>query len=132
MNCATFIDMKQLLASYNDKIASVVLQNAALNISYTSSQKRRFFLSFLVRLRKRYVRRFGVVKFCIFVNETRDESKKEQTALILRFVDKDDFIRERFFGFVHVKDTTSLTLRDGIFKALSSSVSYSKYLRSKI
>lgn len=132
MNCATFIDMKQLLASYNDKIASVVLQNAALNISYTSSQKRRFFLSFLVRLRKRYVRRFGVVKFCIFVNETRDESKKEQTALILRFVDKDDFIRERFFGLVHVKDITSLTLRDGIFKALSSSVSYSKYLRSKI
>ena len=38
-------------------------------------------------------------------------------ALILRFVDKDGFIHERFFGLVHVKDTT--TLRDGILNVLS-------------
>ena len=61
----------------------------------------------------------GVAKFCIFVDEAHDESKKEQMTLILRFVDKDGFIHERFFGLVHVKDTTSLTLRDGILNILS-------------
>ena len=61
----------------------------------------------------------GVAKFCNLVDEAHDESKKEQMALILRFVDKDDFIHERFFGLVHVKDTTSLTLRDGILNILS-------------
>ena len=45
----------------------------------------------------------GVAIFCILVDEAHDESKKEQMALILRFVDKDGFIRERFFGLVHVK-----------------------------
>ena len=40
-------------------------------------------------------------------------------TLILRFVDKDGFIHERIFGSVHVKDTASLTLKDGILNVLS-------------
>jgi len=35
----------------------------------------------------------------------------EQMTIILRFVDKYDFIRERFFHIVHVKDTIALTLK---------------------
>jgi hypothetical protein len=37
----------------------------------------------------------------------------------LRFVDKDGFIRERFFHIVHVKDTTALTLKKKICDVLS-------------
>ncbi|XP_062075657.1 uncharacterized protein LOC133779756 [Humulus lupulus] len=40
-------------------------------------------------------------------------------ALVLRFVDKEGFIRERFFCVVHVRDTMTLTLKEGIFFALS-------------
>ena len=61
----------------------------------------------------------GVAKFCILVDEAHDESKKEQMTLILRFVDKDGYIHERFFGLLYVKDTTSLTLRGGILNVLS-------------
>ncbi|XP_062118991.1 uncharacterized protein LOC133832697 [Humulus lupulus] len=32
--------------------------------------------------------------------------------LVLRFVDKEGFIRERFFGVVHVRDTTTLALKE--------------------
>ena len=32
-------------------------------------------------------------------------------AIVLRFVDKDGFVRECFFGVVHVPDTTTLTLK---------------------
>ena len=35
-------------------------------------------------------------------------------TIILRFVDKEDFIKERFFHVVHVKDTTALTLKNEI------------------
>ena len=52
------------------------------------------------------------MKIYIIVDEASDESKKEQMTLVLRFVDKDDFIRERFFDLAHVKDTSALTLRD--------------------
>ncbi|XP_059458276.1 uncharacterized protein LOC132187858 [Corylus avellana] len=40
-------------------------------------------------------------------------------AIILRFVDKDGFIRERFFHIVHVKDTSASTLKKEICVVLS-------------
>ena len=53
------------------------------------------------------------------VDEARDESKNEQMAIVLRFVDKDGFVRERFFGLVHVSNTASLTLKNEIYAVLS-------------
>ena len=44
----------------------------------------------------------GDAKFCILVNEARDESMKEQMAVVLRYVDTNGFVRERFYGIVHV------------------------------
>jgi len=40
-------------------------------------------------------------------------------AIVLRFVDKDGFIQERFFDIVHVKDTSALTLKNKISDVLS-------------
>ena len=40
-------------------------------------------------------------------------------AIVLRFVDKDGFVRECFFGVVHVPDTKTLTLKDEIYSILS-------------
>jgi hypothetical protein len=34
----------------------------------------------------------GNSKFCILVDEARDESMKVQMAIVLRFVDKDGFV----------------------------------------
>lgn len=55
----------------------------------------------------------------MIVDEARDESMKEQIAIVLRFVDKDGILRERFFGVVHVPDTTSRTLKNEIYCILS-------------
>ncbi|XP_058742040.1 uncharacterized protein LOC131614483 [Vicia villosa] len=52
-------------------------------------------------------------------DEARDESKKEQLALVLRFVDKVGLIQDSFFDAAHVKDTTSLTLKEAICDILS-------------
>ena len=40
-------------------------------------------------------------------------------AIILRFVDKDGLLKERFFHIVHVRDTTALTLKKEICAVLS-------------
>ncbi|CAM8917227.1 unnamed protein product [Rhodiola kirilowii] len=40
-------------------------------------------------------------------------------TLVLRFVDRDGCIQECFFGLLHVQDTTSLTLKNGVFSMLS-------------
>ena len=39
----------------------------------------------------------GDASFCILVDEAQDESKREQMAIVLRFVNKDGFLVERFF-----------------------------------
>jgi hypothetical protein len=53
------------------------------------------------------------------IDETRDESKMEQMTIILRFIDKYSFIRDRFFDIVHVEDTTDLTLKNEIYNFIS-------------
>ena len=39
--------------------------------------------------------------------------------LVLRFVDKNDFVQDRFFYIVHVKDSTTLTLKNELCVVLS-------------
>ena len=58
-------------------------------------------------------------KFCIIVDEARDQSKKEQMSIVSRFIDKNSYVQERFFGLVHVKDTIASTLKEAIFSVLS-------------
>ena len=45
----------------------------------------------------------GNSKFCIIIDKARDESKREQMAIVLRYVDNAGFIWECFFDLVHVK-----------------------------
>ncbi|XP_058753009.1 uncharacterized protein LOC131626167 [Vicia villosa] len=119
-NQGNFFELLKLLASYNDEIAKVVLENAPQNCKYTSHQIQKELLKILSSRVKKHIREeIGDSKFCIVVDEARDESKKEQMALVLRFVDKVGLIQEIFFDVAHVKDATSLTLKEAICDILS-------------
>ncbi|XP_029151619.1 uncharacterized protein [Arachis hypogaea] len=112
--------MIKLIASYNDEVARTVLENAPYNAKYTSHQIQKEILHILSnKVRKHICEEIGDSKFCIVVDEARDESKREQMALVLRFVDIHGFIQERFLDLVHVKDTTSLTLKQELCGILS-------------
>ncbi|XP_025682376.1 uncharacterized protein [Arachis hypogaea] len=112
--------MIKLIASYNDEVARTVLENAPYNAKYTSHQIQKEILHILSnKVRKHICEEIGDSKFCIVVDEARDESKREQMALVLRFVDIHGFIQERFLDLVHVKDTTSLTLKQELCGLLS-------------
>ncbi|KAL5798134.1 hypothetical protein ACOSQ2_002954 [Xanthoceras sorbifolium] len=65
-------------------------------------------------VRDKIIEKIGDVKFCILINESVDESNKEQMAIILRYVDIDGFVRERFFKIVGVDDTNASTLKRDI------------------
>ena len=49
----------------------------------------------------------------------RNESRRKQMTTVLRFVDKKDFIHERFVDLIHVKETTLLALKAEIRDFLS-------------
>ena len=119
-NRGNFIELVKFTSTFNDKLANVVLENASWNAKYTSPTIQKEILHVLASNVWNAIREeIGDAKFCILVDEARDESKREQMATILRFVDKNGFIKERFFHVVHVRDTTALTLKNAICAVLS-------------
>ncbi|KAL1359585.1 hypothetical protein AAHE18_04G117300 [Arachis hypogaea] len=106
--------------SYNKEVDAVVLDNAPQNAIYTSPSIQKEILHVFARKVQNEIRNeIGNAKFCLIVDEARDESRREQMALVVRFVDKHGFVKERLIDVVHVKDTTSATLKQEICSALS-------------
>nr|XP_016447137.1 PREDICTED: zinc finger MYM-type protein 1-like [Nicotiana tabacum] len=56
--------------------------------------------------------------FGILVDESKHISHKEQVALVLRYVDKNGEVVERFVGLVHVSDTSASSLKEAIYSLL--------------
>ncbi|KAM3266696.1 hypothetical protein P3L10_003691 [Capsicum annuum] len=54
----------------------------------------------------------------ILVDESKDVSHKEQMGLVLRYVNKEGKLIERFLGLVHVKDTSAKSLKEAIYSLL--------------
>ncbi|XP_023750053.1 uncharacterized protein LOC111898360 [Lactuca sativa] len=114
-----FLQLLKLLASYNDEVANVILEKAPYNSKYTSGEIQKEILNIIANKVRKHIRsEVGDSYFCVMVDESRDESKKEQMAIVLRFVDAEGIIRERFLDLVHVRDTLSLTLKTNMWRQL--------------
>ncbi|XLR23879.1 hypothetical protein S83_051779, partial [Arachis hypogaea] len=103
-NRGNFLEMLKFLGSYNKRVKKNVLKNAPrkmLKILYILA----------TNVRNSIREEIGDAKFCIIVDEVRDESKNEQMTIVLRFVTLDGFVKERFFDLVHITDTCATTLK---------------------
>jgi hypothetical protein len=119
-NQGNFCEMVKLLASYNEEVNAVVLDNAPQNAKYISPQIQKEILDVMASKVQSAIRsEIGDSKFCLIVDESRDESKREQMAVVVRFVDKEGFVQERFLDLVHVHDTLSSTLHKELRSVLS-------------
>jgi hypothetical protein len=84
-----------LCQTKNKQIAEVIAK-APKNVSYTLPMIQKEILQiFSTQVNEAIRKEVSNAKFCIIVDEARDESMNEQMALVLRFVDKDGFVRER-------------------------------------
>nr|KAJ0226357.1 hypothetical protein LSAT_V11C100018560 [Lactuca sativa] len=111
-NRGNFLKLLKLLASYNDEVANIILEKAPYNSKYTSADIQKEILSIIANKVRKHIRsEVGDSYFCVMVDESRDESKKE-------FVDVEGIIRERFLDLVHVRDTLSLTLKTNMWRQL--------------
>ena len=120
-NHGNFLEMIKLCTTLNEGIAKICLDNAPKNAKYTSPTIQKELLTiFANQVRKKIREEVGDAKFSILVDEALDESNREQMAIILRFVDRDGFIRERFFQVVGVDETSALTLKNAISKVLTT------------
>ncbi|KAJ1276093.1 hypothetical protein BS78_05G187800 [Paspalum vaginatum] len=62
----------------------------------------------------------GGRKFSVLIDESRDVSIKEQMAMILRFVNDEGKVLERFVGLQHVEKCTAAALKEALVGMLSS------------
>ncbi|XP_020967647.1 zinc finger protein 862-like [Arachis ipaensis] len=119
-NRGNFLKILKFLGSYNERVKKNVLENAPKNAKYISNDVQKEILHILAtKVRNSIREEIGDAKFCIIVDETRDESKKEQMSIVLRFVTLDSFVKERFFDLVHVIDTCATTLKKELISVLS-------------
>ncbi|XP_030923045.1 zinc finger MYM-type protein 1-like [Quercus lobata] len=101
-------------------IIAEIIEKAPKNATYTSPRIQKEILHvFIAKVKKAIREEIGDAKFCIMVDEARDESMKEQMTMVFRYVDTKGFVKERFFGLIHVVDTAALTLKRGIYSLLS-------------
>nr|GEV00001.1 hypothetical protein [Tanacetum cinerariifolium] len=119
LNRGNLLELVDLIALYNKDVARVVL-NAPKNAKYTSPDVQKGILQmYAMKVQESIRDEIGNTKFCLIVDESQDESKKEQMDICVRFVDRKGYIKERFLDLVHVKDTNVLTLKNEILSSLS-------------
>ncbi|KAC9910475.1 hypothetical protein E3N88_45093 [Mikania micrantha] len=110
-----FIEFLKLMGEINEEIGNVILNNAPGNSQMTApSIQKEICNCFAEEVLKKIFEELGDDVFSILVDESRDISKKEQMAVVLRFVDKLGFVKERFIGLVHVMETTTISLKSAI------------------
>ncbi|GKA78864.1 zinc finger MYM-type protein 1-like protein, partial [Tanacetum coccineum] len=106
------LEVYHFLRDHNEAIRAVTLENAPKNCTLTSPQIQKDVVDcFAKEIVKSICLEIGVDVFSLLVDESSDVSKKEQMAIVLRYVDKYGLVKERFVGIVQVKDTSSLTLK---------------------
>ncbi|XP_057440073.1 uncharacterized protein LOC130731930, partial [Lotus japonicus] len=110
-----FLELLKFLAMHNDLIKNVVLDNAPENHQLIAPTIQKDIAHAAAsETTNAIIADIGNEFFAILVDEARDISTKEQKAIALLYVNKTGSIVERFLGIVHVKDTTSSSLKSAI------------------
>ncbi|XP_073119737.1 uncharacterized protein [Henckelia pumila] len=119
-NRGNFLELVNFQAELCKEIGDIVLSKAAKNAKYIAPSIQQEILKIIADLVRSKIRdEIEDAKFCILVDEATDESHKTQMALVLRYVDVDGVVRERFMEVVVVDDTNSITLKTQICNILS-------------
>ncbi|KAL4586505.1 hypothetical protein LXL04_011141 [Taraxacum kok-saghyz] len=112
INRGNFIELLQFLADHNESIEAVTLKNAPLNLKLTSPDIQKDIVhAAAIETTKLIINDIGESFFSILIDESRDISIKEQMSVVLRYVDMEGRVIERFLGIEHVPDTTATTLK---------------------
>ena len=107
-----FLGTLKLIGRTNGDLGKVILQNAPKNNQLTSPKIQKDLVTcFAEEVLKSIMGELGNDVFALLVDESSDVSRKEQMAVVLRFVDKNGIVHERFIGVVHVMDTSALSLK---------------------
>ncbi|CAM8879731.1 unnamed protein product [Rhodiola kirilowii] len=114
-NQDNFMELIKYTANQNETANKVVFKKAHGNNQMISPMIQKDIVScFSQEVICRIIEEIDNDVFALLVDESSDVSYKEQMVVILRFVDKSGTVKERFIGVIHVKDTSSASLKNAI------------------
>nr|XP_009799704.1 PREDICTED: zinc finger MYM-type protein 1-like [Nicotiana sylvestris]XP_016458743.1 PREDICTED: zinc finger MYM-type protein 1-like [Nicotiana tabacum]XP_016458744.1 PREDICTED: zinc finger MYM-type protein 1-like [Nicotiana tabacum] len=114
-----FLDLLKWYADRKEDVKNVVLEKAPKNNTMTSPDIQKDIVNSCAKETvKAIIEDLNGDLFGILVDESKDVSHKEQMALVLRYVNKEGELIERFLGLVHVKDTSAHALQNEIYSLL--------------
>ncbi|XP_022850566.1 zinc finger MYM-type protein 1-like [Olea europaea var. sylvestris] len=115
LNKGNLIELLNWYAIRRKKINEVLFSNAPGNDQMTSPSIHKDLVNCCaVETTGSMINEMGDSLFSILVDESRDNSIKEQVAVVLRFVDKSGQVKERLLGICHIADTCAQSLKDAI------------------
>ncbi|PNX72121.1 zinc finger MYM-type protein 1-like [Trifolium pratense] len=106
-----FLEILHFLTSHNEEIDKVLRQCRG-NLKLVAPDIQKDIVKAAAReTSKAIICDINGDLFSILIDESRDSSVKEQMSLVLRYVDKKGHVIERFFGVVHVANTSAISLK---------------------
>ncbi|CAN6725893.1 unnamed protein product [Malus baccata var. baccata] len=115
-NKGNFLELLKFLADHNEGIKDVVFKNAPENLKLTSPDIQKD-LVYAAACETTNAIMFDIgddAFFSVLVDESRDISVKEQMVVVLRYVNTNGQVVERFVGIKHVPNTTAISLKEAI------------------
>jgi hypothetical protein len=119
-NQGNFFELLQFLAKHNEEIDKVILENALENHQMIAWAIQKDIANAATsKMLDAILKDLGESLFAILIDESRNISVKEQLSIVLRYVDKQGHVIERFLGIAHVSNTTTAELKKTIDSVLS-------------
>ena len=118
LNKGNFREMFQSIVADHDIIIKERLENGPQNATYLSPEIQNLLLNIMGNMvRKTVTEKAG--HFSVLADESKDASKKEQLAIVLRSVDEEGVIHERFLTFVEAVSLTAESLTSYLLSVLA-------------
>ncbi|CAN6586936.1 unnamed protein product [Malus baccata var. baccata] len=119
-NHGNFIELLQFLADHNEDVTAITLKNTPANHKLTSPDiQKDIITACATETIKAIIKDIGTSWFSVLIYESYDVSTKEHMTIILRYVDKNGHVVERFIGIEHVTSTIALSLKATIDEVFS-------------
>ncbi|CAJ2651446.1 unnamed protein product [Trifolium pratense] len=114
-----FLELVDTLKEANPEIASVLDRAPGNNYMTAPRIQKDLASACAYEITKQIVCDIADDVFCVLIDESGDVAGKEQMAIVVRYVNSEGLVKERFLGIVSVKETCAKSLKEALEKMLT-------------
>ncbi|RCW19135.1 hypothetical protein GLYMA_12G115000v4 [Glycine max] len=114
-----FLELVDTLKEINPEIANVIDCAPGNNFMTAPTIQKDLAAACACEITQQIVCDIADDVFCVLIDESGDVTGKEQMVVVIRYVNSEGLVKERFLGIVSVKETSAKSLKEALEKLLS-------------